>query len=195
MGFYRSVVALGGGLMKGELMLGGFIAIQPEAELAKQLGLLAHLGDRDHLERYAPFEDWFKHTQDISGAFYLWIVEHLFRDNALVRGELEIGGEHVDLGRIDAPLFLLGGATDHITPPAQVFALADHTSTPADQVSKRVTSGGHLGLFMGTEALRDHWPPLMAEVYARSRHRAQVKPARTRARRRTKPAEPAIPAP
>jgi len=32
-----------------------------------------------------------------------------------------------------------------------------------------VTSGGHLGLFMGREALRDHWPAILAGVYERSR--------------------------
>ena len=62
------------------------------------------------------------------------------------------------------PLNLLAGATDHITPPDQVFALAHHASTPPEFVHERVTSGGHLGLFMGHEALREHWPPILAEV-------------------------------
>ena len=169
--FYRALVAVGGGVLKGEFLLGGFVAINPQSEVDRQLALLSSLDDPDHLARYAAFEDWFKHTQDIPGAFYLWIVEHLFRRNALVGGELEIRGERVDLGRIAAPLFLLGGAADHITPPPQVYALADHASTPAQDVARRTTGGGHLGLFMGTEALRDHWPPLMAAVYERSRRR------------------------
>ena len=169
--FYEGLVALGGGVLPGELLLGGFIVINPTSEVARQLALLAALDDPAHVARYAEFEDWFKHTQDLPGAFYLWIVEHLFRRNALIAGELEIGGERVDLGRIDAPLFLLGGAADHITPPPQVFALADHASTAAADVVRRTTAGGHLGLFMGTEALRDHWPPLMAQVYERSRRR------------------------
>ena len=33
-----------------------------------------------------------------------------------------------------------------------------HASTPAEQVTRHVTTGGHLGLFMGHEALREHWP-------------------------------------
>ena len=169
--FYRALVAVGGGVLKGEFLLGGFVAVNPESEVDRQLALLRSLDEPDHLARYAAFEDWFKHTQDIPGAFYLWIVEHLFRRNALVAGALEIGGERVDLGRIDAPLFLLGGAADHITPPPQVYALGDHVSTPAQDVVRRTTGGGHLGLFMGTEALRDHWPPLMAAVYDRSRRR------------------------
>ena len=150
MGFYERVIAMGDGVLKGEFMLNGFIVIRPESEVSKQLELLAHLDDADHVERYRAFEDWFKFTQDIPGAFYLWIVEHLFRDNELVGGTLEVGGERVDLGRIEAPLFLLGGADDHITPPEQVFAIADHAATPAKDVVRRVTSGGHLGLFMGT---------------------------------------------
>ena len=104
----------------------------------------------------------------VPGAFYLWIVEHLFRDNELIAGELEVGGERVDLGRIECPLNLLAGAADHITPADQVFALADYASTPADDVMRDTTAGGHLGLFMGHEALSRHWPPLLAAVRARS---------------------------
>jgi poly(3-hydroxyalkanoate) synthetase len=169
--FYEGLVASSGGVLKGEHMLAGFILIAPGDEISRQLALLLHLDDHAHVERYREFEDWFKHTQDIPGAFYLWIVRHLFRDNALISGALEIGGRHVRLADIDMPLQLLAGATDHITPPDQVFAIAAHASTPAELVHRDVTSGGHLGLFMGHEALREHWPPLLAKVLQHSRTR------------------------
>jgi poly(3-hydroxybutyrate) depolymerase len=168
LGFYQDVVRLGGGVMKGEFMLNGFIAIKPENEIAKHLQLLANIHDAEHVTRHRAFEDWFKHTQDIPGAFYLWIVEHLFRDNALIRGELTVGGARVDLRRISCPLNLLAGETDHITPPPQVFALAGAVSTAPQHITRRTTSGGHLGLFMGREALREQWPPIVADVFARS---------------------------
>lgn len=165
---YRALVDAGGGVLRGEDMLAGFILIKPDNELARQAQLLVHVHEPAHVARYREFEDWFKHTQDIPGAFYLWIVEHLFRNNSLLRGELEIGGETVDLGRITCPLNLLAGQTDHITPPDQVFALADVAGTPAEDVLRRVSTGGHLGLFMGRESLEEHWPPLLAEVARRS---------------------------
>jgi poly(3-hydroxybutyrate) depolymerase len=165
--FYSDVVALGGGVLPGAFILNGFIAIKPENELSKQLRLLANLEDPEYVERYRAFEDWYRHTQDIPGAFYLWIVEHLFRRNALIKGELEVGGERVDLGRIRAPLNLLAGAEDHITPPAQVFAMEGAVSSR--RVVRRTASGGHLGLFMGREALREHWPPLVSGVAHRPR--------------------------
>jgi poly(3-hydroxyalkanoate) synthetase len=192
--FFRNLVAHGNGVLKGEYLLGGFIVIKPENELGKQIQLLAHVRDADHVERYRDFEDWFKHTQDIAGPFYLWLVEHLFRDNELIRGELRVGDRPVDLPRIDCPVNMLAGATDHITPPAQVFALADAVSTPAARVTRRTTSGGHLGLFMGTEALREHWPAVMASVLEHSRPDAKPARARRRAKARTAPKR-AIPAP
>ena len=167
--FYRSLVAAGGGTLDGRHMLAGFIAIQPENEVARQLALLANIDDPAHIARYREFEDWFKHTQPIPGAFYLWIVEHLFRDNELIAGTLKIGGRRVDLQRIVCPLNLLGGSADHITPPAQVYALADHAATEEPDVLRDTSEGGHLGLFMGREALRHHWPRLLAAVLERSR--------------------------
>ncbi len=193
--FYRWVVEQGGGVLKGEHMLNGFILIKPENEVAKQLQLLTHLHDAEHLERHHHFETWFKHVQDIPGTFYLWIVEHLFVANRLVEGTLEIGGERVDLSRIDCPLFLLGGARDHITPPSQVFSAADHVATKPADIERHVNSGGHLGLFMGSEALREHWPPILASVYKRSRRNANTAAAKSRARNQTPRKRPAIPAP
>jgi poly(3-hydroxyalkanoate) synthetase len=166
--FYEALVASGGGVLKGAHMLGGFILIQPAAEVSRQIELLLNLDDPAHVERYVEFETWFKWTQDIPGAFYLWIVRHLFRDNALVGGSLRVRNERIDLARLSMPLNLLAGATDHITPPQQVFAIADHASTPPELVRREVTAGGHLGLFMGHEALREHWPPILEEVRRQS---------------------------
>ena len=86
--------------------------------------------------------------------------------NELVAGTLVVDGEVVDLGRIRCPLYLLAGASDHITPPAQVFALADFASTPPEQVRRLTTGGGHLGLFMGHDALANYWHPVFAELAA-----------------------------
>jgi len=164
---YRAIVDNAGGVLPGSSMLAGFIALKPENEVDRRLQLLANMHDPAYVERYREFDTWFRWTQDIPGAFYLWIVEHLFQKNSLISGDLEIAGRTVDLGAIKAPLFLLAGETDHITPPDQVFALADHAGST--ESARRIASGGHLGLFMGREALREHWPPLLQAVAAISR--------------------------
>jgi poly(3-hydroxyalkanoate) synthetase len=168
--FYRDLVRANGGVLPGQFLLSGFIALQPENELDRQLQLVAHIHDPAHVSRYRTFETWFQHTQPIPGAFYLWIVEHLFQNNELIDGTLRVGDATVDLGRITCPLYLLAGATDHITPPPQVYALAEYAGTEPAEIAQRETTGGHLGLFMGHEALSNHWSPVFAELAARSRH-------------------------
>ncbi|WP_214369936.1 alpha/beta fold hydrolase [Pseudonocardia sp. H11422] len=165
---YRALVTLGGGNMPGRAVLGNFIGIQPQSELSRQLQLLENIDDESHVARYRIFEDWFKYTQDIPGAFYLWLVEHLFWRNLLISGKLTVDGRHADLAAITAPLFLLAGSTDHITPPAQVFAAADAVSTPREHITQRTAQGGHLGLFMGRDALREDWPVLLEAIYGHS---------------------------
>jgi poly(3-hydroxybutyrate) depolymerase len=171
--FYEAIVAADGGVFKGKHMVAGFVMIRPADEISRQLQLMLHIDDESYVARYREFEDWFKHPQDIPGRFYLWIVRHLFRDNELVSGSLTVRNRRVDLARLNMPLNLLAGATDHITPPDQVFAIADYASTPADRVLRDVVPGGHLGLFMGHVALREHWPPLLAEVLRHSRSQHQ----------------------
>jgi poly(3-hydroxyalkanoate) synthetase len=165
---YRALVALNGGNMSGRAVLSNFILMQPQTEVSRQLALLENLDDPQHVQRYRQFEDWFKHTQDIPGAFYLWLVEHLFHRNELITGQLVVDGRRADLADITCPLFLLAGARDHITPPAQLFAAAGAVGTPAGEIMQRTSAGGHLGLFTGRQALTEDWPVLMAAVRARS---------------------------
>ncbi len=84
-----ALVAAGGGVLKRRAH-----AHRVHRDPARQRGRPSarscsrNLDDPAHVARYREFEDWFKHTQAIPGAFYLWIVEHLFRDNELIAGKL-----------------------------------------------------------------------------------------------------------
>jgi poly(3-hydroxyalkanoate) synthetase len=166
---YRLAVELGGGMLPGSVMLGGFVALQPETELATHLELALHLRDSAYVERYAEFRDWYDATQPIPGAMYLWAVEHLFLGNELVRDAMEIDGRPVRLAAIECPVTLLGGEKDHITPPEQVFALADHVATSPERVERLLVGGGHLGLFMGHDALSSAWRPHFARLASLTR--------------------------
>jgi poly(3-hydroxyalkanoate) synthetase len=65
---------------------------------------------------------------------------------------------------VDCPISLLAGIKDHITPPEQVWALADLVATPAGHISRELVDGGHLGLLMGRAALAEHWTPIAERV-------------------------------
>jgi poly(3-hydroxyalkanoate) synthetase len=133
--------------------------------------LLANIDDPDFVARHIAFTNWFEWTQDVPGAFYLWIVEHLFVNNELAHGVLVVNGAQVDLQAIECPIFLLAGTTDHITPGGQVWALADLVSTPSEHIWRELIDAGHLGLFMGREALANHWKPIAERVRIHSQRK------------------------
>lgn len=163
-GLYRALVKLGGGVQLGKSQLRGFKTLEPVGELDRLMRLLANIDDPDYVARHIAFTNWFEWTQDVPGAFYLWIVEHLFVNNELARGVLVVNGTQVDLTVIECPIFLLAGTKDHITPADQVWALADLVSTPSEHISRELVDAGHLGLFMGRKALVGHWKPIAQRV-------------------------------
>ena len=163
---YRALVTAGGGKQLGKSQLRGFKMLEPGAEFERLMGLFSNIHDADYVTRHIDFTNWFEWTQDIPGAFYLWIIEHLFIHNELARGLLVVSGRNVDLSAIECPLFLLAGTKDHITPAEQVWALADLVSTPTENISRELVDAGHLGLFMGRAALVEHWKPIAEQMRA-----------------------------
>ena len=150
--------------VRGKHQLTGFKLLEPGAQLERLTDLLANVHDPDYVARHIDFTNWFEWTQDPPGALYLWIIEHLFVHNELARGMLVVDGRRVNLSAVDCPIFLLAGIKDHITPPEQVWALADLVSTPAEHISRELVDAGHLGLFMGRAALVEHWTPIAERV-------------------------------
>ncbi len=161
---YRAMVAMGRGKHRGKSQVAGFKMLEPAGEIGRLMDLWANIDNPAHVARFTEFTNWFEWTQDVPGTFYLWIVKQLFVKNRLIEGQLRVGGERVDLGRITAPLFLLAGSQDHITPASQVWALGHHVSTPAEQIHEELVDAGHLGLFMGRASLENHWLPGLRNI-------------------------------
>lgn len=161
MSFFNYLVASGNGLMNGKHLLAGFKNMQAEEHYVRKYYRLWEMvknHDEDGIRRFIHFEDWYGYTQLIPGKFYLEIIKNIFKENNLTRkGAFKILGTPVDLSNIYCPVIIMAGKKDHITPPAQAFALKNLVSTPPADVVEILTEGGHIGTLMGTESLREDW--------------------------------------
>ncbi len=163
MGMYGALVAAGAGAMRGELIAAGFDNLLPlDRYLGKALRVWRNLDDPDWMERFHRLEDWYRTPKDLPGPMYLRAVRELFKHNRLVQGRFVALGRPVDLAAITAPLAVVTGTRDHITPPAQTRAILDH-ARPSRALDVPIDAG-HVGTFMGRDALRDHWPEILAFV-------------------------------
>jgi poly(3-hydroxyalkanoate) synthetase len=103
------------------------------------------------------FQTWHAWTTDLPGAYYLQVVEDLFRRNKLAVGEFRALGRSIDLAAVRTPLFLIAAEEDDVAPPAQVFAARRLVGTRPKGVATMLARGGHLSLFMGARNLESVW--------------------------------------
>lgn len=165
MSFYEEMVAAGDGRMLGEFMLTGWKNMHPGVNyVGKFIDLYAHVTDEKYLKRTEAFERWYENPIDLPGRFYLQAIDLLFKKNLFYKGEFVGLGRKLSLRDINCPLYLLGGAADDITPPEQVFAAEAKVGTPKDRIVKRTAPGGHIGLFMGSNTLKEVWPDIGAWI-------------------------------
>ncbi|HPW68829.1 MAG: alpha/beta fold hydrolase [Deltaproteobacteria bacterium] len=164
--YYQYLVGLSGGNMSGDLMLMGWKMMNSYDRFVRDyLNLWINVQDESYLERTRKFSRWYEYAQDISGRWYLDVVEKLFKQNRLIRGTLEVLCEYVDLQNISCPLALLAGERDDITLVPQVHNLEHYASTPRDHIFKAVIpQAGHISVFMGRRALQHEWPAALAFI-------------------------------
>lgn len=156
---YADMVELGQGLMPGSFMLTGWKNMHPVEQYEnKYLSLYRNVEDKNYLRRTQKFESWYENAIALPGAYYLQAIQQLFKENRFAKGEFVALGRRISLRDITVPLFLLAGQEDDITTPEQVFAARALVGTPDQLVSQQLVPGGHIGLFMGRQTLRDTWP-------------------------------------
>ncbi|MFY9781824.1 MAG: alpha/beta fold hydrolase [Candidatus Baltobacteraceae bacterium] len=167
MAYFEELVALGGGLMPGRFMLAGYKNMDPAQHyLKKYVDLYKNIDDPDYLRRQERFASWYESPIDLPGRVYLQVVDQLFKQNQLVHGDYVALGKKLLLKDVRCPAYLLAGSEDDITPWQQVFNAEEYLGTPKDQIVKTLAPGGHIGLFMGRQALAEDWPVIGAWIAA-----------------------------
>jgi polyhydroxyalkanoate depolymerase len=161
MSFYEELVGLGGGLMMGKYMLQGWKNMHPEQHyIQDHVDLYEHIDDPIYVAKEETFNSWYENPIDLPGRWYLQVIQQLFKENRLAKGEFVGLGRKLNLHDITCPAYLLAGADDDITTPEQVLDAAKYLGTPKDKIEKKLVPGGHVGLFMGSRNLREVWPTI-----------------------------------
>lgn len=158
--YYQWLVDMGCGNMSGDCMLMGWKVMNAYDRFVSDfVNLWVNVRDINACNRIKHFQTWYEYTQDISGQWYLQAVEKLFKQNLLIKGELEVLGKKVDLSVISCPVAMLAGEKDDITLAPQLFNMRDSISTPAEMIFQTVVEeAGHISVFMGRRALKVSWP-------------------------------------
>ncbi|HUB05660.1 MAG TPA: alpha/beta fold hydrolase [Myxococcales bacterium] len=139
-------------------MQSGFVALRPTLQLGKWVGFVDRIWDPAAREAFWALEGWASDNIPFPAAAYARYVRDLYQENQLIEGRHHVGGERVDLSRIDAPLLNVTADKDTICPPAAALALSEAvSSSDRDWLS---LAGGHVGAVVGGRAPRTLYPKL-----------------------------------
>ncbi len=165
--FYEDLVAAGGGLMRGEVMLQGWKNMNPAQHyLREPAELFLHIDDPAYIKKTEIFSSWYEHPLNLPGRWYLQAINQLFKENRFWKGEFIGLGRKLDLKNIVCPTYLLAGEADDVTTAEQVMNAAKAIGTPKDKIVSRIAPGGHIGLFMGSKTLKETWPDISRWIAA-----------------------------
>ncbi len=137
-------------------MEAGFKMMNPMRDIVKAYNFSKHVLDENFRKFYFAVESWVNDNVPFPGEVYRRYIKDLYQENRLFRGTLEICGERVDLGRINANHLTVAGSEDNIVPPAAAVCMRDLVSS-IDNTTV-VLPGGHIGVITGGRALKTTWP-------------------------------------
>jgi len=89
-------------------------------------------------------------------ALHLYYLRNFYKDNALTKGNLTLGGEQLDLSKVKIPIYVQSSKDDHIAPFRSVYRGARAFGGP---VTFTMAGSGHIaGVINPPDALKyQHW--------------------------------------
>ncbi len=100
---------------------------------------------------------WTNDQPNLPGAWFLYYLRNMYLENNLARpGRLKVRGVPLDLGKIDAPAYVLGARDDHIVPWRCTYA---GTRLLGGEVEYVLGASGHVAGIVNPPAAgkRNHW--------------------------------------
>jgi poly(3-hydroxybutyrate) depolymerase len=158
---FKELVKLGEGRVLGHHLLKFWAPPFEMDEVHRVLQPEVRIDSSAFLELNSRFLEWYAWTLDLPGAYYVQVVEQLFKENRLARSEFVALGRRLDLSDVRCPVFLLAAKDDETVVPEQIFA-TEHLINRGRRrsIQKAVAPCGHLGLFMGQNILSTAWPEI-----------------------------------
>jgi len=129
----------------------------PVSSITTYWDLLMGLGDREFVVNHSTTSDYLNNMYMYPGGVVRDVVVQVAGHNKLASGKIELGDQVADMARIDTPMLVFAGKTDHLVEVPVARALIDVVSS--DDKQFRVAQGGHMGVILGRKALGDLWEP------------------------------------
>jgi len=169
------------GVVPGWFMNYGFLMLKPfQLIIDKYVSMLDIMHDREALSNFVRMEKWIFDSPGQAGETIRKFIKDLYQGNKLIKGELEIGGERVDLKMLTCPLLNIYGTKDHLVPPECSRPLTDLVGSKDTEAMELPI--GHIGMYVSSKSQKVLAPRIVSWLTERSATAPAPQKAKTNAK-------------
>lgn len=149
------------GNIPGSMLSNTFLSLKPyQLQLKKYLDLIDTIDQvkntQERISNFISMEQWIFDSPDQAGETFRHYIKSCYQQNQLIKGELEIGGQFIDLKTLELPILNIYANQDHIVPPEASKVLKKVVGT--EDYEEMPVAGGHIGIFVSEKALNKIFP-------------------------------------
>lgn len=154
------------GIIPADMLGAGFNSLKPSMDISKYFGVMDMMEDEAKLLNFLRMEKWKADCPDLAGEMFRKYIKDLWRDNKLIKGELEIGGRKVDLKNVTMPFLNVYATEDNIIPNNSTIPVNDLIGSKDKELY--AFPGGHIGVFVGAKSQKELAPKVAKWVAEKS---------------------------
>ena len=150
-----------------EQLYAAFSILKPFKQgVNKYINLVENIDNENFVQNFLRIEKWIFDTPPIAGETYRQWIEDIQQKNLLVKNEMKLGNEIIDLSNIRVPLLNLVAEDDHLVSPPCSLPLNDSVSSIDKRLMRFHT--GHVGLIASSYSQNNVLPKVGQWLRARS---------------------------
>jgi polyhydroxyalkanoate synthase len=149
------------------MLQSAFQGMRPLANVVKQVRTPGTT-ENEIREFFDALEYWAWDNIPFPGVAYNKYIQDLYQKNKLIKNELMINGERVDLGEVTCPVLVLTADKDHIVPTPSAQHLEEFVGSK--DTTTVTVRGGHVAAVVGPAARLQLWPKMAEWLAAHSKH-------------------------
>ncbi len=118
------------------------------------------------MDTWLAMSKWVNDGVPFAGAAFKQWIREFYQQNKLVKGEIKLRGQSVNLSHVTCPVLAIAGTKDHICTLPQAEAAIQLISSHDKEFY--AIDAGHVGLLTGSDARKTLWPKIMNWLELRS---------------------------
>jgi class III poly(R)-hydroxyalkanoic acid synthase PhaC subunit len=130
-------------VIPSEFLYATFLALQG-FNIGPNVNLVTRGHDHTYVDKWRRMDKWTKDAVTFSGAAFKQMLNDLYKDNKLVKGEMVIGGKKVDLSKIKCSLLVITSTRDELVLESQSLPVMDLVSS--EDKTYQLEEAGHVSI-------------------------------------------------